>query len=150
MVRQMLNDMRRCTQIAIEAWERMTLPTGFTKRPCNGYCFRVQFPPNSIAYAISVSVPVDVNSCISDGGEATFETALFGPDGSLIYNGLLGYDDVRRFDTVSQVSSEIRRVYEKIREIEAEGEGEAGKPTFHPNQLSLFTHTFSILFFFIP
>ena len=81
--------------------------------PPEGYCFRIQFPANCVAYELSISVPTDAfgnRGETASGLPETFETALFGNDDNLIYNEDLGYDDICRFYSNEEVESDILRL----------------------------------------
>jgi len=75
------------------------------------WCFCIYFHGKSDASfdGISVSVPPDAAGNRKGQSVNTFETALLLND-DLTYNGDLGYDDIRRYDSMKDVLDEILRL----------------------------------------
>ena len=120
LLKQMIDDMKACEEIAGRTWRLTTFPPSYTKLPCTGHCFRIILPNNKMVKAVSCSIPPDANRGISErmrtfGPQGiTFETALIGHDDGLIYIDALGYNDIRRFDSSAKVVEEVMRVMEEI------------------------------------
>ena len=84
------------------------------------YCFHVNIPQNSFGVdAVSCSIPPDANMGTSHtyGLNATYETALVSTSGSLMYVDTLGYDDVCRFYSVTEIIDEIQRIVKKTQAL---------------------------------
>ena len=118
-MQQMLDDMRVCSKIAGRAWRLMSFPPSYTKLPCTGHCFRIVLPINEMVKAVSFSIPLDANRGISEGiMDIIYETALVGHDDHLIYIDALGYNNINRFENLTEVVEEVMRVVEKIKEMD--------------------------------
>ena len=110
---QFFQDMRVCRQIAGDTWRRMSFPSSYTKLPCTGHCFLILLPPNGLVKAVSCSIPPDPNRGIAKQTgslEITYETALVGHDDNFIHNHALGYNDIHRFNNITEVEEEVMRV----------------------------------------
>jgi hypothetical protein len=85
---------------------------GCTVQPKVSFCFRVQIPPNKFNVGfISCSVPPDANMGLSYlKKNVVYETALIDTDDKLMYNDDLDYYDVNKFDSISEIISEIKRI----------------------------------------
>ena len=114
---------RKCEFIASQTWISLSLPEGYRKTQLTGHCFRVLLPPNKVVKAISCSIPPDANRRILEFRDPVYETILFGHNDRIIYIDHLGYDDIKRFDTVEEVTEEIISVYENIKNIEKDDGG---------------------------
>lgn len=74
------------------------------------FCFRVKFlNPIGEVHGISISYPMDVNKNKVEPPKI-IETALIDEEEDICYNDDLGYDDVRRFDSVNNIVEEILRI----------------------------------------
>ena len=76
--------------------------------PLQNFNFRIKVDRSPVKY-VSCSIPPDVNRNINISRKPVFETALMDDDG-LIYDETLGYEDVRRFETIYEVADEIKRI----------------------------------------
>ena len=85
---------------------------GCIVQPQVSFCFRVQIPQNKINVGfISCSIPPDANLGLSSiKKDVVYETALIDTNGKLMYNDELDYYDVNRFDSPSEIISEIKRL----------------------------------------
>ncbi len=75
----------------------------------NVHTFRVYITvggPSKTFDGISVSVPLDANQF---GRDVVYETALL-KDDNLVYVDEYGYNDIKRFETVAEIVSEINRL----------------------------------------
>ena len=88
---------------------------GCVVQPQVSFCFRVEIPQNKFNVGfISCSIPPDANMGISNiKKNVVYETALIDTNGILMYNDDLDYDDVNRFDSPSEIISEIKRLVEE-------------------------------------
>ena len=77
------------------------------------YYFRITLQSGQV---MSVSVPPDANESLTMEtlGSAVFETALVGNDGNLMYSDELGYEDIQRFFSRTDVCEELNRVNDVI------------------------------------
>lgn len=71
--------------------------------------FRIKVDKSQVKY-VSCSIPPDINRNISISKKPIFETAIIDDDDDLIYDEKLGYEDVRRFETIYEVADEIKRI----------------------------------------
>ena len=106
-------NMAKCDFIARQTWISLSLPEGYRKMPLTGHCFRVFLPPNKVVKAISCSISYDANRRILEGRDV-YETILFGHNDREIYIDYLGYDNIKRLDTVEKMEEEIVSVYKNI------------------------------------
>jgi hypothetical protein len=121
-----MNTMAMCKHIALKTCIALSLPEEYKKTQITGHCFRVLLPKNDDVKAISCSIPPDVNRRILSGNDIVYETILFGHDDDIIYVDHLGYDDIKRFNTVEEVAEEIVSVYENIKKGKSSGAGAVG------------------------
>ena len=118
-----MNTMAMCKHIAFRTYTALSLPDEYKKMRITGHCFRVLLPKNDVVKAISCSIPPDANRRSND---IVYETILFGHDDDIIYVDHLGYDDIKRFNTVEEVAEEIVSVYENIKKSKSSGVGAVG------------------------
>ena len=104
----------KCEFIASQTWISLSLPEGYRKTQLTGHCFRVLFPSNKVVKAISCSIPPDANRRILESRDPVYETILFGHNDRIIYIDHLGYDDIKRFDTLKELAEEIVSVFKNI------------------------------------
>lgn len=121
-----MNTMAMCKHIAFRTYTALSLPDEYKKMRITGHCFRVLLPKNDVVKAISCSIPPDANRRILSGNDIVYETILFGHDDDIIYVDHLGYEDIKRFDTVEEVAEEIVSVYENIKKGKSSGVGAVG------------------------
>jgi hypothetical protein len=88
---------------------------GCVVQPQVSFCFRVQIPQNKFNVGfISCSIPPDANMGLSYlKRNVVYETALVDTNDKLMYNDYLDYNDVNRFDSPSEIISEIKRLVEE-------------------------------------
>jgi hypothetical protein len=88
---------------------------GCTVQPQVSHCFRVKIPQNKFNVGfVSCSIPQDANIGLSYlKKNVVYETALVNTNGALMYNDDLGYYDINRFDSTSEVIDEIKRLVEE-------------------------------------
>jgi len=121
-----MNTMAMCKHIAFKTCIALSLPEEYKKTRITGHCFRVLLPKNDVVKAISCSIPPDANRRIMLGNDIVYETILFGHDDDIIYVDHLGYEDIKRFNTVEEVAEEIVSVYENIKKGSSSGVGAVG------------------------
>lgn len=71
--------------------------------------FRIKVDRSTVKY-VSCSIPPDINRNIIISQKPVFETAIMDDEDGLIYDETLGYEDVRRFETIYKVADEIKRI----------------------------------------
>jgi hypothetical protein len=77
-------------------------------------------PVNDKVKAISCSIPVDANRGLfkrishSKTPYICYETALIGHDDDVVYIEDLGYEDIRRFDSPTEMAEEVERVVNEV------------------------------------
>jgi hypothetical protein len=110
-------DVNVCSMLARQMQELLQADStlkqlGCTVQPKVNFCFRVQIPSNKFNVGfISCSVPPDANMGISNiKKNVVYETALIDTDDKLMYNDDLDYYDVNKFDSISEIISEIKRI----------------------------------------
>jgi hypothetical protein len=88
---------------------------GCIVQPKVSHCFRVQIPKNKFNVGfVSCSIPPDANMGLSYlKKNVVYETALVDTNGALMYNDDLNYYDINRFDSPSEIISEIKRLVEE-------------------------------------
>ena len=112
---QMMMSMQRCSEASIKLYEVLKtdqrLSSLVSFEPHSGsHCFRIKFfNPIGKVHGISISYPSDVYGNKS-GNPNTIETALIDISDKLCYIDELGYYDVCRFDSASEVVDEIVRI----------------------------------------
>jgi hypothetical protein len=113
-------DLNMCSMFARQMQEQFHADTTLKQLGCTvqtkvSHCFRVEIPQNKFNVgAVSCSIPPDGNMGLSYvKKDPVYETALIDTNGKLMYNGNLGYDDINRFDSPSEVISEIKRLVEE-------------------------------------
>jgi hypothetical protein len=129
-MRQLLQSMSSCKLFSNESHTNM-LPAltelGFTTdNNLDTVAFRVFHTEST--YGVSVSVAPDINRYCTKINNVTYETALWDKESnSLVYNEFMGYDDVRRFDSLSEVLEELQRVLKYSKEESEEDSKEESK-----------------------
>ena len=114
MMRRMMELNNRCTEKAQRLWEFLRTLNVLRNRGIQlpvvmpeHFSFRVSLP-GPLVGRLSISVPPDANEHC--GEPSIFEIALIGDDERVIYNDLLGYNDVNRFETVDELVAEMIRL----------------------------------------
>ncbi len=77
------------------------------------YYFKVGMPSGSLVNTVSVSVFLDSTKNENDSLE--YLLTLVGPNNKMISDTSLGYDDMKKFDTLDEVLGELIRLgYTKV------------------------------------
>ena len=114
----------QCSQLASELYDEMkndpdfrdVMPRTLEKGPFGepNYCFHLHLPMSKVSDVCELSlsyVPDMVQRTDNNGNRLHLcETALMDCDGNVVFNEDLGYDDLRRFDTMDKVKEEVLRV----------------------------------------
>jgi hypothetical protein len=115
-----MKDQNMCRMLARQMQEQFQADStlkqlGCIVQPQVSHCFRVQIPQNKFNVGfISCSIPQDANMGLSHLKRTiVYETALVDTNDKLMYNEDLDYYDVNRFDSPSEVISEIKRLVEE-------------------------------------